>query len=283
MNDVKPLLQSITQRLQGPKKGRKTIRFSLDKRKKFVVAVTILSGVLFVSQFQFGASGIVFPVLLSVLTNIFLWWAIKDDLKENFTLNVFILPFMYSLAFGLFYFLVPARLLSRFILTGLYAFGLYSLFLSQNIFVVGSIRTIALMSGARIVSFVVTLVSFFFLSNIVLTLHLFVVPLIAIMFIYTYLLSYQSIWTYTLQKVAQPLWLWVLALTLCIVQAAVVLWFWPSNPTVIALFLTGLFYTVVGLSHVWFERRLFRGVLWEYVWVSVVVFFVLLLFTTWGS
>lgn len=279
----RPLFGSLAKRLQGQKKGRKTIQLTLDKRKKFVIAVSALSCLLFITQFQFGASGIIFPVILAILTDLFLLWAIRSDLKGNFTIAVFILPLMYSLAFGLFYFLVPARLLSRVILTGLYAFGLYSLFLSQNIFIVGSIRTIALLSGARIVSFVVTLVSFFFLSNIVFTLHFHIIPIAVIIFLYSFPLIYQSIWSYVLQKTTQPLSLWVGALTLCLVQIASILWFWPSNPTVIALFLTGLFYTVVGLSHVWFERRLFKGVLWEYVWVGVVVFFVLLLFTSWGK
>lgn len=284
MNGIKRLVFGILgKRLQGSKRGRKTIKLTLDKRQKFIIAVIALSIVLFIAQFQFGTAGIFAPIALSLLTSFFLWWAIKADLKGNFNLRVFILPFFYSLAFGLFYFLVPARLLSRVLLTGLYAFGLYSLFLSQNIFVVGSIRTIALLSGARIVSFVITLVSFFFLSNIIFTFHLFIFPLFAIIFLYTYLLMYQSIWSYTLQKTFVSLPLWVLALTLCIIEVAVVLWFWPSNPTVIALFLTGLFYTIVGLSHVWFERRLFRGVLWEYLWVGVVVFFVLILFTSWGK
>lgn len=277
------LILNLAKRLQDSKKGRKTIHFALDKRKKFVISVTLLSFILFFAQFQFGTSGLVTSIILSVLTNILLWWTIRLDLKGNFSLSVFILPFIYTLAFGLFYFLVPARFLSRIILTALYAFGLYSLFLSQNIFIIGTVRTIALLSGARIVSFVVTLVSFFFLSNILFTLHIQILPLALILFIYSYLLIYQSIWSYTLQKTSHGLPVWVLALTICLVEAAVMLWFWPSNPTVIALFLTGLFYTVVGLSHVWFERRLFRSVLWEYVWVGVVVFFVLLLFTSWGK
>lgn len=284
MNGIKRRFFGILgKRLQGPKKGRKTIKLTLDKRQKFIVAVIALSIVLFIAQFQFGTSGLLGPLILSVLTDIFLWWAIKGDMKSNANSSVFILPFFYSLAFGLFYFLVPARFLSRILLTGLYAFGLYSLFLSQNIFVVGSIRTIALLSGARIVSFVITLVSFFLLANIIFTFHLSIFPLISVIFLFTYLLMYQSVWSYTLQKTVVSLPLWILALTLCIVEVAVMLWFWPSNPTVIALFLTGIFYTVVGLSHVWFERRLFRGVLWEYLWVGVVVFFVLILFTSWGK
>lgn len=271
-------------RPQSSAPGKRRILIAFDKRQKFVLAVVLLSLSLFITEFQFGkASGFYIVFVLSLFSDLLLYWAIRKDLQENFSPFTFILPFFYSLAFGLFYFLIPARLYARILLTLLYAFGLYSLFLSQNIFTVSSIRTIQLLSGARIVSFVITLVSFFFLSNIVLSLHLFILPYLVLIALYSFALTYHSLWTYTLQKSPHTLWIWCLAMTVLILEAAGVLWFWPSSPTVIALFLTGFFYTLVGLSHVWFERRLFKGVLWEYVWVGVVVFFVLNLFTKWGQ
>lgn len=265
-------------------KGKKTLVFSIDKRQKFVIGVIVLSLGLFFSEYQFGQSGFVFVIalILSLVTDLILFWAVHKDLKNNFTWSLFILPFFYSLAFSLFYFVIPARILFRLLLTVIYAFGLYSLYLSQNIFTVSSIRTIALLSGARIVSFVITLLSYFFLSNIVFTLHV-MLPLATVFIaMYTIPLIYQSLWTYTLQKAPHPIKLWSIVLSLCLLETASLLWFWPSSPTVIALFLTGFLYTLVGLSHVWLEKRLFRGVLWEYVWVGVIVFFVLNLFTTWG-
>jgi len=263
--------------------GKRHIVIAIDKRQKFVIGVILLSIGLFTSEFQFSRSGLVISFIISIFSVLFLLWAIYQDIKGNFTFSLFILPFFYSLSFGLFYFLVPASVLSRLVLTSLYAFGMYSLFLSQNIFAVASIRTIALLSGARIVSFVITLLSFFFLTNIVFTLHASLPVTIALIAIFTYPLMYQSIWTYNLQKSPYPVLLWVLALSLCIIESAVILWFWPSSPTVIALFLAGFFYAMTGLTHVWFEKRLFRGVLWEYLWVGVVVFFVLLLFSSWGK
>lgn len=271
-------------RIFPTKNGKKKIVIHLEKRQKFVIAVLVLSLGLFSAEFQFGKSGVVTALVMSLFTDLFLFWAIREDMKDRYSLNALILPFVFSIACGLFYFLTPARILSRIIFTGLFGFGLYSLYLSQNIFVVGSIRTIALLSGARIVSFVITLLSFFFLTNIVFTLHLWIIPTILIIAIYTYILIYQSIWTYVLQKSETTnIPLWVFAVTACLIETVLLLWFWPTGPTVLALFLTGFFYTLVGLSHVWFERRLFRGVLWEYVWVGVVVFFILLLFTQWGK
>lgn len=272
------------------KQQKKTITIALDKRQKFVVGVLFLSAVLFVTEFyhlRFSRSGFAISLGLSILSDLFLYWAIRKDLPKPRTVNtyiIFILPFFFTLAFSLFYFLVPARILSRVILTLLYSVGLYSLYLCQNIFTVGATRTIQLLSGARIVSFVLTLLSFFFLMNIIFTLHFPIYVIGPFLFVITFLLMLQSIWAYAMQSEAAPLLpSWTLLLTICVLEVAVMIWFWPSTPTISALFLTGLFYTIIGLSHVWFDRRLFRGVLWEYVWVSAAVFFVLILSTKWGS
>jgi hypothetical protein len=269
----------------GPRRGRRGIglSFSTDKRQKFVIAIGLLSLGLFFGEFQFSRFGIAIAFLLAIFTNIFLWWAIHKDAVENKSFYIFILPFFYSLAFGMFYFLTPTVFAAHLLLAAIYAFGLYSLLLSQNILTVASIRTIQLLSGARIVSFVITLISFFFLSNIAYTLRITVFPVIVLFLLYTYPLIYHSLRTYSLQKGMQPISIWASALTVCLAEAATLLWFWPSSPTVIALFLTGFFYAIVGLTHIWFERRLFKGVLWEYVWVGCIVFFVLNLFTQWGK
>jgi hypothetical protein len=265
------------------KRGLKKLHFAIDKRQKFVLAVIILSLGLFFTEYQLTQWGLIVTLLLPFFTVLFLLWAIFEDLRENRLYQVVILPFIYTFAFGFFYLLTPTSFLVHLLLTVMYAFGLYSLFLSQNIFIVSSSRTIQLLSGARIVSFVITLISYFFLTNIVFSFHVIIFPVIVLIAVYTYLLIYHSLWTYTLQKYSQPLLVWVSALTVCVIEVASLVWFWPASPTVTALFLTGFFYAIVGLSHIWLEKRFFKGILWEYVWVGTIVFFVLLLFTQWGK
>ncbi len=269
--------------LTRTKKGRRNFSFLIDKRQKFVIGTLFLSIGLFLTENQFGKGGIFVPILLSILTGLFLYWAIYRDLKETHTSEAFILPFFYSLSFGMFYFLSPSSFVFRLLLSIIYAFGVYSVFLSQNILAVSSTRTITLLSGARIVSFVTTLLSYFFLTNIVFTLHTNLLIVIILVLIYSFFLIYHSLWTYTLQKINKPLLIWTAILTVCLIEASILLWFWPSSPTFIALFLTGFFYAIVGLSHIWFERRLFKGIMWEYVWVGCIIFFVLILFTPWGK
>lgn len=254
---------------------------AINKRQIFVSAVFLLSMGIFVTQYLFGKSGIVAIFLLSVLTDIFVYWALQKDLKQKFVPEVFILPFFYSLAFGLFYFLVPARFLTRIIVTMVYAFGLYSLFLSTNIFTVSTIRTIALLSSARTVSFVITILSYFFLANVVISLHLNIFYLLPLLFLFSFPLILHSVWTYSLEINLKEAFLWAGLLSVCILEVGLALWFWPSRPTVIALFLTGFFYSIIGLTQAWFDKRLFRNVILEYVWVAGVVFSVLILFTSW--
>ncbi len=265
-------------RIKLPKFLRKIF---FTKRQRLVTGVIFLSLALFLVEHFLGKSGIYFVILLSFITDLFLYWALRKDLKDNFSVQVFILPFMYTMAFGLFYLLVPGRLIVKLAMTIIYALGIYSVFLSQNIFTVSSIRTIALLSSARTVSFVITLLSYFFLINVIFSLHLNIAITTILLAIASFPLIIQSIWNYALDKNLKEGIPWGAMLTICLVEVSFLLWFWPSTPTIISLFLTGFFYIIVGLSHLWFEKRLFKSVLWEYIWVAVVVFIVLVVFTSW--
>lgn len=272
-----------TKSTRGPKKKIRSIvsKTFINKRQRFIFSVLFLSLGLFISEHFLGKSGFYMMFVLSGLTSVFLYLSLKQDLKENFTPQVFILPFFYSLAVGLFYLLVPARLLTRIGMTTLYAVGLYSLFLSQNIFTVSSIRTIALLSGARTVSLVLTLLSYFFLSNVVFSFHINVFITMFLIFVYTFAFVLQAIWIHTLDRKIFAQIFWVLSLTVSISEIALFLWFSPSSPTVAALFLTAIFYVLVGLTQAWFEKRLFRSVILEYFWITLISFVFLVLFTNW--
>lgn len=263
----------------------KARKLTLNKRQKFVITVLLLSFGLFLSEHLLGKSGFFVAIILSVLADILFVIVMYKDIKGIFP-QMLILPFLYTFAFSLFYFLFPGRFLTRIGWTVLYAIGLYSLYLSQNIFAVASIRTIALLSGARIVSFVIAFLSYGFLSKVVFSLDWPLVSSVTLkplfLFVASFFLILQSIWTITLDtKSLFSHTLWSLVLSLCLLEVSVMLWFWPTTSTFIAIFLTGSFYAILGLSHAWFDRRLFRGVIWEYIWVAVSAFFILLLFTSW--
>jgi len=248
-------------------KLRSTInkRKFLTKRQRLVVGVVFLStGLFFVEQFL-KSSGIYSIILLALFTTIFLYWALKEDLKNNFISQIFILPFFFTLSFGLFYLLFPERIIVKIVLTVIYAIGIYAVYLSQNIFVISSVRTIALLSSARTVSFITTLMSFFILTDVIFSLHLNIVFTMTLMSLASFPLIVYSIWSYSLDRNIRTEIPWGILLTISIIEVSLLLWFWPSTATIIALFLTGFLYIILGLSHLWFEKRLFKNVLWEYI------------------
>lgn len=260
------------------------IRFiRLNKRQKFVVVVLFLSAGVFLTEYFSGAKVLIAAVILATLTDVFLLLILRKDIKDTFFWPILILPFLFTLAFPFFYTLVPTRLLSRLIITLLYMFGLYSMFLTQNIFAVSGIRTINLLRSARIVAFVLTLLVYYFLVNFIFSLRMPVLLTPLVIFPLSFLMNIQSLWTYSLDKSqAKEISIFSFFISFGIMQLTYALVMWPVNASVYSLFLTGIFYTYSGLCHAWLERRLFKGILWEYVWVGFISVLFLVIFSKWG-
>lgn len=269
--------------------------FHLTKKQKFVLAVGIFSLLsLFSQSFSLGVS-IISSIVLAFLADLTLFLILRKDIVDLWYYSIFILPFCYTLALNLFNLLVPPQLTVRIVMTLIYAFGLYSLFLTQNIFAVSSIRTITLVRSARIVSFAITTFTFFLITSIILSLNIFIPLKILLMGVVTFILSYQLFWVYSLEKssVKEVLFHGFVS-SLAIAELTVALTFWPANvvsflfwqvntKVVFSVFLTGIFYIISGLSHTWIEKRLFRGVQWEYIWVGFLSILMLLIFSRWRN
>lgn len=261
-----------------------TSLFLLNKRQKFVFAVLMLSAGVFVSEYFAGNQLFIAAIVLAVLTDVALILILRKDIKGNYFYPTLILPFFFTLAFPFFYTLVPTRLISRLLITFLYAFGLYSLFLTQNIFTVSGIRTINLLRSARIVSFVITILVFYFLINFIFSMRLpvYITPLAIIPI--AFLMNIQSLWSYSLERrQVGEIVAFSSLISVALTELAYILIVWPVTPSLYSLFLTGVFYTYSGLSHAWLERRLFKGILWEYVWVGFISVLFLIIFSKWGA
>lgn len=257
--------------------------FNLSKRQKLVIATIFLTLCLLVSEIFSGVNHIFIGFILSIFTTVAIYVILRKDVKGSFFYPLFVLPFFYTLSVSIFYLLIPPRLLSIIVLTLFYAFGLYSLFLTQNIFAVSSVKTINLLRSARIVSFVITVLVHFLMVNIIFSLRLPVYVTPILIGLLGGLLNIQSLWVYVLEKAQlKELATYSLVIGLLLTQLSFVLAIWPIDASIYAIFLTGIFYTYSGLSHAWFEKRLFKGVLWEYIWVGFLSVFILLAFAKWG-
>ena len=261
---------------------RKIVSLRISKRQKFVFSTLLLLVSFFISTYYTGVEHLVIGLSLALVTDFLLFLILRNDLKNNFFYPIFILPFFYTLSFSLFYLIIPQRFVSKILLSLLFGFGLYSLLLTQNIFVISALKTINLLRSARIVSFVITILVLFFISNFVFSLHLpfFVSPVV--IGIVIFFLNFQSLWIYSQDTTKiRELLVYSSFISFAIMQLSLVLLIWPVNGSIYSLFLTGIFYTYSGLSHAWIEKRLFKGVLWEYIWVGFLSVFILLAFSKW--
>src|SRR3989344_5666497 len=112
----------------------KKLTFALSKRKRFIITSIILSFgfiavQLFGENFRFASIS-----TLSALTVILFIWALFEGLGLNWTLLTLVLPFLFTLGVGLFWFLLPANVFARIPIVLFYGAGIYSLCLTANIY-----------------------------------------------------------------------------------------------------------------------------------------------------
>ena len=266
--------------------GRFIIGFSkFTKRGRFVFSTAFLTiGLLviyLIGPEYANQSVSVLAVLSGVLTLFSLW----EDLPRRKQSVIVILPAMlFTIAMGLFYFVLPGRWATRIIMLTLFIFGFYATLLVQNIYTISVIRNIKLLAAARTIGFLLAVATAFCLYYILYSLHTHMIIVAGGVAIISFLLAISVLWSVSLKEfVGRAELSHSLDLTLCITEIGVLITFWPVSIVFAAIFLTGNFYTLVGLSQHWLEHRLFKRVLWEFIWVAVILVVILFFTTKWGG
>lgn len=221
-------------------------------------------------------------ILLSGVSVLLSGWALLGDLHGSVWLSVLTLPGMYPASVGLFYFLLPANLLTRGFLLGLFGLGMYALLLTENIYSVAANRTIQLVRAANAVGFLITITTAIFITG---TLFSFKLPLWANALVTTaalFPLFIQGLWSVTLsQVIIRRIWIEGLWLSLVGGELAAVIGLLPMVPLVSAIFMSGYVYVVLGLCQQNHQKRLFAKTIREYLMVGLVVIAASLFVTYW--
>jgi hypothetical protein len=256
----------------------------LSKRKRFIITSVVLSLGFLGIQFLDNIYRIPAIAVLSSLTLGLFYWSLREGLRRNMTLFALVLPFMFTVGVGLFWFLLPASIYTRFPIMIFYGIGIYSLCLTMNIYTVSAIRTIALLRAARGVGFVLTLVTSFLIYNTILSLRTTLPITTTLVFVSSAPLFMQGFWAITLEREFS----WKLVkmssiASLVMAEIAVSLYFWPVTVIVGSLFLTVAIYVLLGLGQARLEARLFAQTVREYILVGLLVFLGMLVATSWGS
>jgi hypothetical protein len=256
----------------------------LTKRKRFIATSVILSlgflGIQFLdNQYRFLAIG-----GLSLFTVILFYWSLYEGLSFNMTLLTLILPTMFTVGVGLFWFLLPASVFTRIPIMIFYGLGIYALCLTMNIYTVSAIRTIALLRAARGVGFVLTLITSFLVCDTILSLKAPIITTSLLVAAVSFPLFMQGFWTIPLTlEFSKDVAIMAGLASLVMAEVSISLYFWPVTVVVGSLFFTVAVYMLLGLGQARLEARLFSQTVREYLFVGLLVFIGMFVATRWGG
>lgn len=211
-------------------------------------------------------------------------WSLWEGLDKDMTLLTLVLPAIFTVGVGIFWFLLPANIYTRIPIVIFYAIGIYVLCLTMNIFSVAAVRTIALLRAARGVGFVLSLVTSFLVFDTILSLRSEIYILVPLVFLISMPLFMQGYWSVLLEKeFSKDILHLSLISALVTSEIALALYFWPVTVVVGSLFLTVAFYMLLGLGQAKLEGRLFPGIVREHLIVGLLVFISMFFATHWGG
>lgn len=255
----------------------------MSKRRRFVLTSILLSLGFVAIQFLNDQNRFWTIGALGILTIVLFAWSLWENLGRNMTLLTLVLPTMFTVGVGVFWFLLPSNIYTKIPIVLFYGIGMYVLSLTMNIYSVSAIRTIALLRAAKGVGFVLSLVTAFLVFDTLLSLRSELYVLTPLVFIISLPLYLQGLWTVSLDsKFSKNLLALSTTFSLITAQIAVALYFWPVTVVVGSLFLTVTFYMLLGLGQAKLDDRLFSATVREYLVVGALVFVAVFLSTHWG-
>lgn len=257
---------------------------SISKRLRYLISsFTLLLG--FIS-IQFLDESFKFPAIaiLVLFTGLISAWCFYEGLGKDMTLTSIVLPMLFTLGVGIFWFLLPVSLYTRIPIIIFFTVGIYVLLSTMNIYTVSSSKTIALLRAARGVGFVLTLITSFLLFDAILSIRQNVFISSALVFVTSFLLFLQGFWSIELEKkIDKTITSMSLVSSLIVSELSILIFFWPVTVVVGSLFLTSGVYLLLGLGQTKLEDRLFPSAVREYLTVGFIVLIGMFFATQWGK
>ena len=182
----------------------------------------------------------------------------------------------------MFYFLLPVRWLTRLPVAVLYGIGMYALLLTENIYHVAADRTIALLRAAHSVGFLVTILTYFLLTQTVLAFRFDPFTNTILIGLVSFGLVFSSLWvmelTDNINRRVRDL---TIAITVFLLNLVWIFSLLPTKPTIQALFFTTAFYSAVGMGQQFLVEKLYKKNVVEFGIVAAIVLVVTLATTSW--
>jgi hypothetical protein len=261
---------------------RRDRRFAFTKRQQFVIATFVLAFGLMLTQLVSPDLRYPMTVGLSLMTYVTSAIVLHEDLRGIEWIGLLVLPTFFTMAVALFYFLLPARWLTRIPFVVLYAVGMYALLLTENIYNVAADRTIALLRAAHSVGYLLTLITYFLLVQTVMAFRFPFYWNTALVGIISLFLVFQSLWSVVLEEEASKVLISLtIAITVVLMELSFVFSFLPTQSTLMVLFLTTSFYGMVGMAQQYLVEKLYKKTVIEFFTLCSIVFAIVMLATNW--
>jgi hypothetical protein len=240
-----------------------------------LVATQLVATAEYYLSFAIGLS-----VFVGILSGAVLWKSAGGFRRYS----SIILIVYYTIAVYFFYVLLPVRWLTRLPVALMFGIGYYAILLTENIYNVATGRSIQLLRVARSVGLLMTLVTVYLLLETVISLHRSWYINGILYFVAVFPLIFQNLWSVELSlKLNHELFFDSIILGLVIAETGLALSFWPGISTLQVLFLTSLFYSLVGIYQLRLLDRLFYKTVREFIIITVIVFMMVLLTTSWSG
>lgn len=255
---------------------------SLSKRQIFVAVTLFLTFGLIGTQLIPVQLRYFSVLILGFMAYFLTAFSLREDLKKHEWLTLLVLPTFYTLSISYFYFLLPVRWITRLPMAFIFAFGYYALLLTENIFNISSARSIQLLRAAQAVGFYITLITYFLLTDLLLSLRLNFFANVLLGFIIYFMLLVQYLWSVVLTpKIEKRIWTYSLIIALCMAEFTLALSFWPVRTLTGALLLSSVFYAFMGTMGYELQEKLTMRVIYEFISLPVIVLILSLITTSW--
>lgn len=252
-----------------------SIKLGLSKRRKFLLVAILLSLFLLFLQGMPPEKRLLALSLFFVVSYVLSAWSLFKDLNGIEWLTNLLLPSLFPVSVGLFYYLLPQEAVTRFIVAVVFAIGMYALLLTANIFSVASIRTIQLLRAARAVGFLLTIVTSAFLFHVILSLRLGTVSTVVLVFVVCIPLFLQGLWSSLLEdRIDARIAGYTLVSSIIVAQLTAALSFWLVDVAMGSIFLAMVVYVLLGIYQHELEDRLFKKTMQEYAGFGLIVFLI---------
>jgi len=254
----------------------------IEKRIRIVISASLLTLMMFSSTFVFFDNGwFIFIPLFIVVTYILTFFAVLEGVNNIEWITLFIVPLCISIVFYCLFFLFPSRWITRIPFITMYGLTIYATLLCSNIFNVGVEKSLQLYRAAFSVNYFIHAFILFLTINVLLSFKFNFIINAVLTYGIIYTMAIQLLWTVKLRpNIERVTHYYAIFIALLVTELMVFLSFVPIQTSIYALFIAAIYYSLAGLIFNYYDQRLFKQTIREYVFVLIFVCIIVFLTLT---